>query len=81
VTLEEVEEALRQRLMALPPAARAELLHVMTLPDFERAEPSGSASSGATRRAGPSPSFWSTVRRTGPSGRCSSGCCGRWSGS
>jgi len=24
-----------------------------------------------------SPSSWSIARRTGPSGRCSSGCCGR----
>ena len=28
---------LAQRLDALPPAARAELLHVLTLPDFDRA--------------------------------------------
>jgi len=38
VTFEEMEDALRQRLLALPPAARAELLHVLRLPDLERAE-------------------------------------------
>jgi hypothetical protein len=29
---------LRARLEALPPAARAELIHVLRLPDFERAD-------------------------------------------
>jgi hypothetical protein len=38
VTFEEMKQALRQRLEALPPAARAELLHVLRLPDFERAD-------------------------------------------
>jgi hypothetical protein len=38
MTLDETEIALRQRLQALPPAARAELLHVLMLPDFERAD-------------------------------------------
>jgi hypothetical protein len=38
MTFEEMEEALRQRLEALPPAARAELLHVLRLPDFDRAD-------------------------------------------
>ena len=31
-----MEQALRQRLKARPPAPRAELLHVLMLPDFER---------------------------------------------
>jgi hypothetical protein len=31
-----MEEALLQRLDALGPAPRAELLHVLMLPDFER---------------------------------------------
>ncbi len=35
--LEEVERQLRERLDAFPPAARAELLHVRMLPDFDRA--------------------------------------------
>jgi hypothetical protein len=30
--------ALRERLQGLPPAPRAELLHVLMLPDFERAD-------------------------------------------
>jgi len=33
-----MEQALRKRLQAFPPAARAELLHVLRLPDLERAE-------------------------------------------
>jgi len=35
---DEVERELRARLDALPVAARAELLHVLTLPDLERVE-------------------------------------------
>ena len=35
---QEMEKALRQRLEALPPAARAELLHVLRLPDLDRVE-------------------------------------------
>jgi hypothetical protein len=31
-------EALRDRIEALPPAARAELIHVLRLPDLERVE-------------------------------------------
>jgi len=37
VTFDEMEAGLRARLEALPPAARAEL-HVLRLPDFERAD-------------------------------------------
>jgi hypothetical protein len=37
VTFEEMEKTLRQCLEALP-LARAELLHVLRLPDFERAD-------------------------------------------
>jgi hypothetical protein len=37
-TFDEMEAALRQRLEALPRAARAELIHVLRLPDLERAE-------------------------------------------
>jgi hypothetical protein len=39
---DELERRLQERLDALPPAARAELLHVLTLPDFERAHRIGS---------------------------------------
>lgn len=35
--LEELERAIRERLDALGPAPRAELLHVLTLPDYDRA--------------------------------------------
>jgi hypothetical protein len=38
VTFEEMEQVLRKRLEALPPAARAELLHVLRLPGLDRAE-------------------------------------------
>jgi hypothetical protein len=34
---DELERRLQERLDALPPGARAELLHVFMLPDFERA--------------------------------------------
>jgi hypothetical protein len=36
--LEELERLLRERLDALGPAPRAELLHVLMLPDFDRAD-------------------------------------------
>jgi hypothetical protein len=35
---DELERRLRERLDALGPAPRSELLHVLTLPDFERAD-------------------------------------------
>jgi hypothetical protein len=38
VDLEQLERQLRTRLDALGPARRAELLHVLMLPDFERAD-------------------------------------------
>jgi hypothetical protein len=41
MTFEEREKALCQRLEALPPDARAELLHVLMLPDFERVDAIG----------------------------------------
>jgi hypothetical protein len=41
VTFEEMQAGLRQRLEALPPAARAELLHVLRLPDLDRADAIG----------------------------------------
>ena len=39
---DELERRLRDRLDALGPAPRAELLHVLTLPDFDRADRIGS---------------------------------------
>jgi hypothetical protein len=35
---DELERRIRERLDALGPAPRAELLHVLMLPDFERAD-------------------------------------------
>ena len=42
VTFEEMEAALRARLEALPPAGRAELVHVLRLADFDRVDRIGS---------------------------------------
>jgi hypothetical protein len=41
VIFAEMEQALIERLKALPPAARAELLHVLRLPDLDRADAIG----------------------------------------
>jgi hypothetical protein len=41
VTFDEMEAGLRARHQALPPAARAELIHVLRLPDFDRADAIG----------------------------------------
>jgi hypothetical protein len=38
---DDLERRLRERLDALGPAPRAELLHVLMLPDFDRADPIG----------------------------------------
>jgi len=54
VTFDEMEEALRQRLQAFPPAARAELLHILKLPDFDRVDAIGSY--WGTQRPAPSAS-------------------------
>jgi hypothetical protein len=51
---DELNRRLRERLDDLGPAPRAELLHVLMLPDVDRAD--RSESSGATQRAAPSPS-------------------------
>jgi hypothetical protein len=48
---DELERRLRERLDALGPAPRAELLHVLTLPEFERAELIGKFWSYAQSRA------------------------------
>ena len=54
VTLEQMEHPLRERLDALGPAPRAELLHVLMLPDFERADRIGEF--WGYQRVAPSPS-------------------------
>jgi hypothetical protein len=56
VTLEVMEEGSEPDSRPLPPAARAELLHVLRLPDLDRVERIGEGS-GGVRRRGPSPSF------------------------
>jgi hypothetical protein len=38
VDLEDLERLLREHLDALGPAPRAELLHVLTMPDYERVD-------------------------------------------
>ena len=50
-----VEKQLRERLDAFGPAPRAELLHVLMLPDFDRADRIGEF--WATQRVAPSPSY------------------------
>jgi len=52
--LEQLERQLRERLEALGPAPRAELLHVLMLPDLERV--GAIQSYWGTRGLGPSPS-------------------------
>jgi hypothetical protein len=51
---DELDRRLRARLDALGPAPRAELLHVLMLPDFDRADRIGDFWSH--QRAAPSPS-------------------------
>ena len=51
---DELERRLQERLVALGPAPRAELLHVLMLPDFDRADRIGEF---CTRRVAPSPSY------------------------
>ena len=52
---DELERRLQERLDALGPAPRAELLHVLMLPDFDRADRIGEF--WATQRVAPSPSY------------------------
>jgi hypothetical protein len=47
---DELERRLRERLDALGPAPRAELLHVLMLPDFERADRIGEYSGSPKTR-------------------------------
>jgi len=41
MTLDEMERDIRARIEALPPAARSELIHILRLPDFDRADAIG----------------------------------------
>jgi hypothetical protein len=64
------------RLEAIPQAARAKLIHILLLPDLER--PSGSASSGGTRRHAPSGELLIDLEDKAYKA-VSGGCSGRWS--
>jgi len=50
-TFPEMEQALRERILAFPPAARAKLLHVLTLPDFLRVDRIGEFWASAPTRS------------------------------
>jgi hypothetical protein len=76
---DELERRLRERLDALGPAPRAELLHVLMLPDFERADAIGSHWGNPATRT-----FAELVidcEETASFGRYWSGYCGRPSAS
>ena len=77
LTIPELEQMLRERLDALGRARRAELLHVLMLPDFERADRIGEFWGYPESRA--FAELLIDCRRTESSGRCWSGCCGRLS--
>jgi hypothetical protein len=74
-----MEAGLRARLEALSPAARAELLHVLMLPNFDRVERIGEFwGHPETREFGEL--LIDLGGGTGPRGRSCSGCWRRWSG-
>jgi hypothetical protein len=60
---DELERRLRERLDALDPAPRAELLHVLMLPDFERADRIGSYYGSRRAPAVRKPDTWSAAPR------------------
>jgi hypothetical protein len=64
-----LERRLRARPDALGPAPRAELLHVLMLPELERADAIGSYW-GNPKTGTFAELLIATARRTGPSGRC-----------
>ena len=75
VDLEHAERVLRGRLDALGPAPRAELLHVLMLPDFERADRIGEFWGYPESRT--FAEFLIECEEDQTSGWCWSGCCGR----
>jgi hypothetical protein len=75
VDLQRVERRLQERLDALGPAPRAELLHVLVLPDFERADRIGSYWGNPKTRTFAELLIDCEEDRT--CGRCWWGCCGR----
>jgi hypothetical protein len=66
---DQIERRLRERLEALGPDPRAELLHVLMLPDFDRADPIGSYWANPKTRS--FAELLIAARRTGYSGRWS----------
>jgi len=72
---DELERRLQEGLNALGPARRAELLHVLVLPDFERADRIGEFWSSPQSRTFAELLIDCEEDRTCE--RCSSGCCGR----
>jgi hypothetical protein len=73
VDLEQLERRLQERLDALGPAPRAELLHVLMLPDLERADRIGEFWGYPESRA--FAELLIDCERTERSGRCLSACC------
>jgi hypothetical protein len=75
---DELERRLRERLDALGPARRAELLHVVMIPDFERADRIGEFW-GNPENQGVRGVDGRTWRRTSTPRRWSGNYCERWS--
>jgi hypothetical protein len=75
VNLEDLEQQLRERLDALGPAPQAELLHVLTLPDYDRAGRIGEFYANPVTRT--FAELLIDAEETSTYGRCWSGCCGR----
>jgi hypothetical protein len=71
---DDLEQRLQARLDALGPAPRAELLHVLMLPDFERADRIGEFWGNPESRAFAEVLIDCVEDRS--SERCSWGCCG-----
>jgi hypothetical protein len=73
-----MEAGLRARLKALPPAARAELLHVLRLPDLDRVERIGEFWGYPQSRA--FAELLIDLEEDNAARRLCSGCWRRWSG-
>jgi hypothetical protein len=76
---DQLERRLRERLVALGPAPRAELLHVLMLPDFDRVDRIGEFWGYPGSRA--FAELLIDLEEDKAARRSCSGCSGRWSGS